>query len=170
MGTRNFPILDLGCGRGEWLELLKENGYIAKGVDFNRVMVRQCQELGLDVTESDMIEYLRNQQPNSFGALTGFHILEHLSFKAVISLFDEALRVLKSGGMVIFETPNPENLIVAACNFYFDPTHRNPLPPRLLNFLIVSRGFEKTGIIRLHPYEFSQEQQNPSTAVEALIS
>jgi O-antigen chain-terminating methyltransferase len=133
-------------------------------------MVRQCQEFGLDVTESEMIEYLRNQQPNSFGALTGFHILEHLPFKTVISLFDEALRVLKSGGMVIFETPNPENLIVAACNFYFDPTHRNPLPPRLLNFLIESRGFGKTEIIRLHPSEFFREEQKTSPAVEALIS
>ena len=170
IGEEGSPILDLGCGRGEWVELLKENGYIAKGVDFNRGMVMQCQQFGLDVTESDMIEYLRNQQPDSFAVLTGFHIVEHLSFKTLISLFDETLRVLKSGGMVIFETPNPENLIVGACNFYFDPTHRNPLPPRLLNYLMVSRGFEKTEIIRLHPYEFSQEQQNPSTAVEALIS
>ena len=168
--TRRFPILDLGCGRGEWLELLKENGYIAKGVDFNRVMVRQCQEFGLDVTESDMIEYLRNQQPNSFGALTGFHILEHLPFKTVISLFDEALRVLKSGGMVIFETPNPENLIVAACNFYFDPTHRNPLPPRLLDFLIESRGFGKTEIIRLHPHSFFKEEIQVSQEIRELIS
>ena len=168
--TRRFPILDLGCGRGEWLELLKENGYIAKGVDFNRVMVRQCQEFGLDVTESDMIEYLRNQQPNSFGALTGFHILEHLPFKTVISLFDEALRVLKSGGMVIFETPNPENLIVAACNFYFDPTHRNPLPPRLLDFLIESRGFGKTEILRLRPHSFFKEEIQVSQEIRELIS
>jgi len=168
--TRRFPILDLGCGRGEWLELLKENGFVAKGIDFNRVMVRQCQEFGLDVTESDMIEYLRNQQPNSFGALTGFHILEHLPFKTVISLFDEALRVLKSGGMVIFETPNPENLIVAACNFYFDPTHRNPLPPRLLDFLIESRGFGKTEIIRLHPHSFFKEEIQVSQEIRELIS
>ena len=170
IGERRSPILDLGCGRGEWLELLKENGYIAKGVDFNRVMVRQCQEFGLDVTESDMIEYLRNQQPNSFGALTGFHILEHLPFKTVISLFDEALRVLKSGGMVIFETPNPENLIVAACNFYFDPTHRNPLPPRLLDFLIESRGFGKTEIIRLHPHSFFKEEIQVSQEIKEIIS
>jgi len=170
VGERSFPILDLGCGRGEWLELLKGNGYIAKGVDLNRVMVRQCQEIGLDVTESDMTEYLRNQPANSFGALTGFHILEHLSFKTLISLFDEALRVLKPGGMVIFETPNPENLIVASCNFYLDPTHRNPIPPELLNFLIETRGFGKTEIIRIRPYGFSLEEQKASTAIEALIS
>jgi SAM-dependent methyltransferase len=170
IGKPSSPILDLGCGRGEWLELLRENGHIARGVDLNRVMVGQCQEIGLDVTESDMIEYLRNQRPNSFGALTGFHILEHLSLNAIISLLDEALRVLKSGGIVIFETPNPENLIVAACNFYFDPTHKHPLPPRLLNFLIESRGFEKAEITRLHPYAFFREEQKTSAAVEALIS
>ena len=170
IGEKGSPILDLGCGRGEWLELLKENGYVAKGVDFNRGMVRQCQQFGLDVTESDMIEYLRNQQPNSFGALTGFHIIEHLSFKTLISLFDEVLRVLKSGGMVIFETPNPENLIVGACNFYFDPSHRNPLPPRLLNFLIESRGFGKTEIIRLHPLGFFQEEQKTSVAIKELAT
>jgi O-antigen chain-terminating methyltransferase len=168
-GKRSFSILDLGCGRGEWLELLRENGYIARGVDFNRVMVRQCQAVGLDVIESDMIEYLRNQKPNTFGAITGFHIVEHLAFKTLISLFDETFRVLQSGGMVIFETPNPENLIVAACNFYFDPTHRSPLPPRLLNFLMESRGFAKTEIIRLHPFGFFREEQKTSTAVEALI-
>jgi len=170
IGERNSPILDLGCGRGEWLELLKENGYVAEGVDFNRVMVRQCLEIGLDVTESDVVAYLRDQQPNSFGAITGFHILEHLPLKAIISLFDEVLRVLKSGGMVIFETPNPENLIVAACNFHLDPTHKHPLPPGLLNFLIESRGFEKTQIIKLHPYEFVPQEQTTSAAVAALIS
>lgn len=170
MGEGGSPVLDLGCGRGEWLELLRENGYPGKGVDFNRGMVRQCQQFGLDVTESDMMEYLRNQPSDSFAALTGFHIVEHLSFKTLLSLFDEALRVLKSGGMAIFETPNPENLIVGACNFYSDPTHRNPVPPPLLNFLVTSRGFEKTEIIRLHPYEFVQGQQNLSTSVEAIIS
>ncbi|NWG04930.1 MAG: methyltransferase domain-containing protein [Syntrophaceae bacterium] len=170
IGEESSPILDLGCGRGEWLELLKENGYIAKGVDFNRVMIRKCQEIGLEVIDSDIIEYLTNQQPNSFGAITGFHILEHLPYKSIISLFDETLRVLKSGGMVIFETPNPENLIVGACNFYFDPTHRNPLPPRLLSFLIESRGFEKTEIIRLHPLGFFREEQKTSDVVKVLAT
>jgi len=169
-GKRDFFILDLGCGRGEWLELLREHGYIARGVDLNGVQVRQCQEIGLDVIEADVIEYLRNQQLNSLGAVTGFHILEHLSFKAIISLFDETLRILKSGGVAIFETPNPENLLVGTCNFYLDPTHRHLLPPQLLKFLLESRGFERTEIKRLHPYEFLVEAQNTSTAIKSLIS
>jgi O-antigen chain-terminating methyltransferase len=133
-------------------------------------MVMQCREIGLDVTESDVVAYLRDQQPSSFGAVTGFHILEHLSLKTILSLFDEVLRVMKSGGMVIFETPNPENLIVGACNFHLDPTHQHPLPPGLLSFLIESRGFEKTQILRLRPYGFVREEQTTSAALAALIS
>jgi len=134
-------ILDVGCGRGEWLELLKENGIKAVGVDINRVMVNQCKELDLNVIEADAIEYLRKQKNNTFSVITGFHIVEHLPLKTMIALFDECLRVLKPGGMVIFETPNPENLIVGACNFYTDPSHRNPIPPETLKFLIEARGF-----------------------------
>ena len=65
---------------------------------------------------------------------------------------DESLRVLKPGGIVIFETPNPENLFVGACNFYMDPTHRNPLPPQMMRFLVESRGFCRVEIHPLNPY------------------
>ena len=145
-------ILDLGCGRGEWLELLKERGYKAKGIDQNSVMVRQCRDLALDVTEQDVIEFLSQQPPNSLGAITGFHLVEHLSFLSLITLLDECLRVLKPGGLVIFETPNPENLMVGAFSFYFDPSHRNPLPPGTLKFLIEQRGFVNTSVMKLHKY------------------
>ena len=151
-GTAKAPILDMGCGRGEWLELLQENELIAKGVDSNRVMVSQCQELGLEVINNDAIEYLRTLNANSLGAVTGMHIIEHIPFKRLIALFDEVLRVLKPGGVAIFETPNPENLIVGACNFYFDPTHLNPLPPEPMRFVMEARGFGSIEILRLHPY------------------
>jgi SAM-dependent methyltransferase len=159
VGTKEVPILDVGCGRGEWLELLKENGYIAKGLDINRMMVEQCQELELDVIESDVIEYLRKQKSNIFGAITGFHIVEHLPLYILIKLFDESFRVLRPGGMVIFETPNPENLIVGACNFYADPTHTNPIPPLTLQFLIEARGFIDASILRLRPMPFSLDNE-----------
>ena len=143
-------VLDVGCGRGEWLELLKENDIEAIGVDINRVMIDQCQELGLKVIEGDAIDYLRGQKNNTFAVITGFHIVEHLPLKKMVVLFDECLRVLKPGGMVIFETPNPENLIVGTCNFYTDPTHKNPIPPETLKFLIEERGFVRGDIKRLH--------------------
>lgn len=157
-GSNEAPILDLGCGRGEWLELLKENILIAKGADLNHTMIEYCKKLNLEVVEADVIQFLSTQADNSFGAITGFHIVEHLSYKRLIRLFDETYRVLKPGGVVIFETPNPENMIVGSCNFYIDPTHRNPLPPVLLKFLADSRGFQNTQILRLHPAEFYQNK------------
>jgi SAM-dependent methyltransferase len=152
-GSEEFPVLDLGCGRGEWLELLKENGLVAKGFDLNRIMVQQCMELNLQVEEQEVLDGLRRLPANSLGAITGMHLIEHLSYKQMIALFDEALRVIKPGGVVIFETPNPENILVGAYTFYSDPTHKNPLPPNLVKFLVEARGFVQPRIIRLHPNE-----------------
>jgi len=148
--TGGASVLDVGCGRGEWLELLKENKIEATGIDLNRIMVHECTERGLNVKEAEVIDYLRKLESNSLAAVTGFHIVEHLPLKTMISLFDESLRVLKSGGIVIFETPNPENLIVGACNFYTDPSHINPIPPHTLEFLLEARGFVDIKVMRLN--------------------
>ena len=150
-GVGDRPILDIGCGRGEWLELLSEQGLVAHGVDMNRVLVEQCRDAGLRVVEDEAISYLRSLPDNSIGALTGMHIIEHLPFDALIGLFDESLRVLKSNGVLIFETPNPENIIVGACNFYFDPTHLRPLPPPPMKYILEARGFINVNVLRLHP-------------------
>lgn len=149
--TGGGSLLDVGCGRGEWLGLLKDHHIPAAGVDLNRVMVDKCRKAGLDVTVSDAIACLRSLQNESLAVITGFHVVEHLPFNTLISLFDESLRVLKPGGMVIFETPNPENLMVGAFTFYLDPTHKNPIPPETLSYLVKARGFERTEILRLHP-------------------
>ena len=149
-GTKEAPVLDLGCGRGEWLALLKEKGYEARGVDSNCAMVQLCKAQLLDVMEDDLLEYLKAQKTGAFGAVTGFHIVEHLPLPALLELFDQSLRVLRPGGIAIFETPNPENLIVGACNFYIDPTHTKPIPPALLKFVAEQRGFVDTEIIKLH--------------------
>jgi O-antigen chain-terminating methyltransferase len=153
VGTKEAPILDLGCGRGEWLELCGENGLIASGVDMNRMMVSQCQDRGLKVLESDATAFLREKKDNSIGAVTGFHIVEHLEFNQLVSLLDETLRVLHPGGIAIFETPNPENIIVGAYTFYFDPTHRNPIPPALLEYLMKSRGYMSVSVKRSQPFK-----------------
>jgi len=148
--TAGGVILDAGCGRGEWLELLAKEGYSAKGVDLNRMMVTQSRELSLDVEEGDVFDHFSDMAPDNLSVVTGFHIVEHLPLKTMIALFDQAYRVLKPGGMVIFETPNPENIIVGSCSFYYDPTHRNPIPPEALSFLLEARGYQNIEIVRLH--------------------
>ncbi len=148
--TGDGLALDIGCGRGEWIELLGEKNINARGLDLNRVMVDRCHEMQLDVIETDAMEYLKDLNNKTVSVLTGFHIVEHLSFDILISLIDESFRVIKPGGIVIFETPNPENIMVGACNFYTDPTHKNPIPPETLEFLLKARGFANVEIHRLN--------------------
>lgn len=143
-------VLDIGCGRGEWLELLRENGYSAKGIDMNRIMVEQCRDRGLDVVEYEALRFLREHASGAFSVVTGLHIIEHLSLPDLIQLLDEVLRVLRPGGIAIFETPNPENMIVGATFFHIDPTHGNPVHPLTMDFLLDQRGFSRTEILRLH--------------------
>jgi SAM-dependent methyltransferase len=147
-GSPQAPIVDLGCGRGEWLELLRDESFTARGVDLNRVFLQGCRERSLAVTEQDVVGYLRGLESESVGAITAFHLVEHVPLLQLIALFDEARRVLKKGGIVIFETPNPENIQVGACNFYVDPTHLKPLPPPLLVALLELRGFAAPTILR----------------------
>lgn len=84
--------------------------------------------------------------------MTGFHIIEHLPFDIIVKLLDETVRVLKPGGVAIFETPNPENVLVGSYTFYLDPTHRNPLPSAVIKFLSEARGLCRVEIVNLHPY------------------
>jgi O-antigen chain-terminating methyltransferase len=143
--AKDACVLDVGCGRGEWLELLKEKGYKASGVDINRVVLRECRQWGLDVAEADAIQYLRGQSGNSMSVITAFQVIEHLPFNALIALFDETLRVLRPGGLFIFETPNPANILVSSYDFYRDPSHIKPLHPDTMSFVAQNRGFIKTG-------------------------
>ena len=157
-------VLDIGCGRGEWLELLKEQEFNCKGVDLNNVMVEQCLSRGLDVAKVDALDYLRTLPDESLGAVTGFHIIEHLPFMTLLALLDEILRVLTKGGVIIFETPNPQNVLVGSCNFYMDPTHRNPLPSQLTMFLMEFKGFHNCKILNLSYSTATVIDENTETA------
>lgn len=141
--------LDLGCGRGEWLELLENSGFKARGVDLDSGMLDACRERGLSVDQQDVIEALRHTEDESQVVISGFHIAEHIPFHTLQELVKEALRTLKPAGLLILETPNPENIIVGTTNFYLDPTHQRPLPPGLLSFLPEHSGFFRTKILRL---------------------
>ena len=152
IGTELMPLLDVGCGRGEWLELLREEHLQASGVDSNRILVEWCRDRGLEVAEDDLMNSLHRQPDESLGAVTGFHIIEHLPIETLVEFLNQAVRVLKPGGVVIFETPNPQNVLVGSCNFYFDPTHRNPLPSQVTKFLLESRGFVGVEVLELESF------------------
>lgn len=141
--------IDLGCGRGEWLEILDEAGFQPYGVDLNSEMLAVCHERGLNVERKDAIEALKALPDETQAVVSGFHIVEHLPFSELQVLVQEAFRVLKPAGLLIMETPNPENLIVGATNFYLDPTHNRPIPPQLLSFLPEYYGYGRIKIIRL---------------------
>ncbi len=150
-GQSGRPIVDVGSGRGELLELLGEAGLEARGVDLNQSMVALCLHAGLSCVLDDAVSYLSKLDAGSLGAVTGFHIIEHLPFATFVALLDASLRALAPGGIVIFETPNPANLLVASRWFHLDPTHRNPLPAEMVSMIAEARGFVQVGIRELHP-------------------
>lgn len=152
VGSTEAPLLDLGCGRGEWLDVVRAADLHARGVDRNPVVVDACRERGLDVALGDLLETLRAQPDASLGAVSALHVIEHLPWARLIELLDEVRRVLRPGGIAIFETPNPENLLVGAATFHSDPTHRNPLPHGTMQFMLEARGFAPVRLLRLHPY------------------
>ena len=146
---QNVNVVDVGCGRGEWLQLLQENGIDAFGVDTDEGMLENAKKFGLNVKLIDAIEYLKSLDDESLYAISGFHIAEHLDFELLKELVKESFRVLKPAGLLILETPNPENIKIATCDFYLDPTHIKPIPPNLLSFLPEFYGFKRTKILRL---------------------
>jgi O-antigen chain-terminating methyltransferase len=142
-------VFDVGCGRGEWLELMAEIGLVPHGIDLDDGMIVACVELGLPAQKGDAITFLSTLPNDSQLVVSAFHVIEHISFEQLRILVREALRVLKCGGILIMETPNPENIIVATRNFYLDPTHQRLIPPQLLSFLSEYYGFEQVKTLRL---------------------
>jgi O-antigen chain-terminating methyltransferase len=170
LGRSDSPILDLGCGRGEWLEVAVENGFTAEGVDLNAIMVAECRQGGFRVTEGDALEYLRSLPAESRGVITAFHLIEHLEFRMLVELLHESLRVLRPGGLAIFETPNPDNVLVGSNRFYSDPTHRHPLPKEYTSFLLRSVGFTDVVIRPLHPDKDSLLSDGEAPKLRDLIN
>jgi O-antigen chain-terminating methyltransferase len=169
---QQLPILDLGCGRGEWLEILKSEGLNCEGIDTNPVFIAECNKKGLDTTNIDLLSYLSSQGSPRFGAITLFQVAEHLPFNVLVEVFRAARKCLVPGGVFIVETPNAKNLRVGAGTFWIDPTHERPLYPELLEFLSQLVGFEKYetkySASNVDLYEFSDAPPHTRAVLESL--
>lgn len=151
VGRTLGPVLDLGSGRCEWLDLLRESSIPAEGVDLNPHSAKLGVDLGLSVTVADIFETLAKTPSNYYGAVTAFHVIEHLEWKDQIRLIYAAFEVLNPGGLLIIEWPNPENIYVSSQLFWLDPTHQRLLPWQLLSFMFEFCGFEQIQVERFRP-------------------
>lgn len=161
--------LDIGCGRGEWLQLLGDHGYDARGVDLDDSMLEACHERGLNAENLDALAALEALPDNSLDLISSFHVVEHLTFDYLRSMLRQAQRVLSPQGLLILETPNSENLSVGTSDFYLDPTHERPLPPPFLQFLCEFSGFERTKVLRLQEHAELRNEHAPIGLVNVLF-
>ena len=163
--------VDLGCGRGEWLEILKQNGFAARGCDVSDEMIKECEKNDLEAKKQGAIEFLGQLQDSSLSLVSAFQLAEHLEFNELCELIKQARRVLKDGGILLLETPNPENLRVATLNFYLDVTHVKPIPPMLLEYLCEFEGFNNTFMMRLNSnLSFSEDLENQNVTLRDVLS
>jgi len=144
-------VLDFGCGRGEFVELMIENGVNVTGVDLNTDMVAYCQDRGLPVIEADGLEYLRLQNDNSLGGLFAAQVIEHLTTAEMIQMIRIAFNKLSPGGCLLLETINLQTLLIFANQFYMDPSHNKPVHPETVKFILQSEGFKDIKFIYSSP-------------------
>jgi 2-polyprenyl-3-methyl-5-hydroxy-6-metoxy-1,4-benzoquinol methylase/uncharacterized coiled-coil DUF342 family protein len=159
--VRLFPpgdvVLDIGCGRGEFMELLSESGRWPIGVDLDEGMVRLCREKGLQVEHDHALAFLERCQDNSLGGIFAAQVVEHLPFGYVTHLAEMAYRKLRPGGVLIVETVNPH--CPEAMNwFHLDPTHDKPVFPEYLIFLCESKGFSDVHVRYTTPASYAQDK------------
>jgi 2-polyprenyl-3-methyl-5-hydroxy-6-metoxy-1,4-benzoquinol methylase len=144
-------VLDIGCGRGEFLEAAKAAGLPARGIDQSQESAALCRSKGLDVEQGDMFAYLESLADGSLGGAYCAQVVEHLPPSAVPRLVKLLAQKLRLGALIAIETPNPECLAIFATHFYLDPTHTRPIPAALLRFYLQSAGFGSIEIERMTP-------------------
>lgn len=144
-------VVDLGCGRGELLERLREEGVSAYGVELDPDFVGLLAERGIEVAREDALAHLQSLADGDVDGIVAIHLVEHLPGRDVARLVELAEERLSAGGVLILETPNPESLVAGSINFHRDPTHVRPVHPETLAFLAESAGFVEVEIRRLSP-------------------
>jgi 2-polyprenyl-3-methyl-5-hydroxy-6-metoxy-1,4-benzoquinol methylase len=145
------PVLDIGCGRGEFLEACRRAGIEAQGFDINERSVADLQKRGLKATLAGIPECFEGIHHGSIGSVLAMHVVEHLPVEHLFALYAQAARVIRSGGLLMIETPNAESIAVSASDFWRDPTHLAPRHPAALTLLAREHGFSIEEIRAIHP-------------------
>jgi len=145
-------VLDIGCGRGEFLSLLRERGISARGIDINGAMVDVCREQGLDATEADALAYLQSQPDGSLGGIFAAQVIEHLEPRYLTRLLDAAFEKLRPGAPIVLETINPACWFAFFESYIRDITHVRPIHPDTLKYLLIATGFHHVDIRYRAPY------------------
>ena len=140
------PVVDLGCGRGEFLELARREGLEAYGIDSDRDSVEGCRALGLDARQEDLFEHLASVSEGSLGGVFSAQVVEHLPAERLPELFALASRALRPEGLVVIETPNPATFATHVQSFWRDPTHVRPVPAAALGFAARTAGLVVEGV------------------------
>ena len=146
------PVIDVGCGRGEFLEMCRASGIDARGFDTNEISVADLKARGLAVSAEAIPICFRGMADESVGTIFASHVVEHLPIEPLIELFAESRRVLRSGGFLMIETPNAEALAMSASDFWRDPTHLGPRHLAALTLLAREYGFAVEEAATVHPY------------------
>ncbi len=145
------PVLDLGCGRGEFLEAARDAGLAASGIDQSGECVTLCRAKGLHAEKADLFAYLDALADQSLGGIYCAQVVEHIDPHRLPDLIRLMSKKLRSGALAVIETPNPECLAIFATHFYIDPTHTRPVPARLLGFYMEEAGFGRLEVEYLSP-------------------
>ncbi len=136
-------LLDIGSGRGEWIQKCNDVGFNSIGVELNINMVNDCKKLNLNIKQGDALSLLNEFSENSFSIVSAFHVIEHMNFQDIEKLLNMCKRILKPEGILILETPSIDNFLVSTKSFHIDPTHINPIHPELLAFMIKRNGYSE---------------------------
>jgi 2-polyprenyl-3-methyl-5-hydroxy-6-metoxy-1,4-benzoquinol methylase len=152
-------VLDVGCGRGEFLALLREAGISSRGIDLNETMVDVCRQRGLDAEAADALQYLRGLPDESLGGLFAAQVVEHLQPGYLTQLLDAAFSKLRPGAPIVLETINPACWFAFFSSYIRDITHERPLHPDTLKFLLVASGFQQVDIRYSSPYPEHEKLQ-----------
>ncbi len=163
--SNNPTALDIGSGRGEWLQKCSKKGFEARGIEINSAMIKESNKYNLTVLKGDAIEILQKIPNHSISLVTAFHVIEHLSHDQIEILFKECRRIVSNNGICLFETPSIDNLIVSTKSFYLDPTHINPINPDYMQYLLSHLGFDKVKYYYLNGGPLSGESNFTLTRV-----